>query len=93
MRSQLPGRVRHAVAEALQEHPDPDTTVLTLRAVVENKVGVNLTGKYGVLCVWSGNRTPCTLGMVNCRSSPTQEIAQLMRCDLFVFFFPTRAAL
>ena len=49
MRSQLPGRVRRAVAEALQEHPDPDTTVLTLRAVVENKVGVNLTGKYGVL--------------------------------------------
>ena len=45
-----------------------------------------------ITCVWSGNRTPCTLGMVNGRSSPTQEIAQLMRCDLFLFF-PTREAL
>ena len=47
MRSQLPQRVRKAVAEALREYPD--AVVLTLRGVVENKVGVNLSGKYGVL--------------------------------------------
>ena len=47
MRSQLPGRVSRAVAEALQEHPDAE--VLTLRAVVENKVEENLSGKYGIL--------------------------------------------
>ena len=47
MRSHLPGRVRHAVAEALQEYPD--AVVLKLREVVESKVGVDLCGKYGVL--------------------------------------------
>ena len=47
MRSQLPKRVRKAVAEALQEYPD--ATVLTLRGVVEGKVGADLSGKYGVL--------------------------------------------
>ena len=47
MRSQLPKRVRKAVAEALQEYPD--AVVLTLRGVVERKVGVDLSGKYGIL--------------------------------------------
>ena len=47
MRSHLPGRVRHAVAEALQEYPD--AVVLKLREVVESKVGVDFGGKYGVL--------------------------------------------
>ena len=47
MRSNLPGRVRHAVAEALQEYPE--AVVLKLREVVESKVGVDLCGKYGVL--------------------------------------------
>ena len=47
MRSQLPKRVRKAVAEALLEYPD--TTVLTLRGIVGNKVGVDLSGKYGIL--------------------------------------------
>ena len=47
MRSQMPGRVRRAVAEALRENPD--AAVLTLRGVVESKVGVDLRGKYGVL--------------------------------------------
>ena len=47
MRSQMPGRVRRAVAEALRENPD--AAVLTLRGVVESKVGVDLQGKYGVL--------------------------------------------
>ena len=47
MRARLPGRLRHAVAEALQEYPN--TVVWKLREVVESKVGVNLSGKYGVL--------------------------------------------
>ena len=47
VRSHLPKRVRQAVEEALQEHPDE--TVLKLREVVESKVGVALCGKYGVL--------------------------------------------
>ena len=47
MRSQLPKRVRKAVTEALREHPD--TMVLTLRGVMESKVGVDLSGKYGIL--------------------------------------------
>ena len=47
LRSQLPKRVRKAVAEALREYPD--AVVLTLRGVVEKKVGLNLSGKYGVL--------------------------------------------
>ena len=47
MRSQMPRRVRRAVAEALRENPD--AAVLTLRGVVESKVGVDLRGKYGVL--------------------------------------------
>ena len=47
MRSQLPKRIRKAVAEALREYPD--AMVLTLRGAVESKVGVDLSGKYGVL--------------------------------------------
>ena len=47
MRSHLPQRVRKAVEEALQEHPD--AAVLKLREVVESKVGVALCGQYGVL--------------------------------------------
>ena len=47
MRFHLPGRVRHAVAEALQEYPD--AVVFKLREVVERKVGVGLCGQYGVL--------------------------------------------
>ena len=46
-----------------------------------------------ITCVWSGIRTPCTLGMVNGRSSPTQEIALLMRCDLLLFFSTRKALL
>ena len=47
VRSRLPGRVRHAVAEALQQYPD--TMVCKLREAVENKLGVDLSGKYAVL--------------------------------------------
>ena len=47
MRSQLPRRVRQAVAEALREYPD--AVVSTLRGIVEREVGTNLSGKYGVL--------------------------------------------
>ena len=45
LRSQLPKRVRKAVAEAVREYPD--AVALTLRGVVEKKVGLNLSGKYG----------------------------------------------
>ena len=48
MRSHLPGRVRRAVAKALQEYPD-ETTGFELREVVEKKDGVGLCGQYGVL--------------------------------------------
>ena len=47
MRSQLQKHVRKAVAEALREYLD--AVVLTLRGGVKNKVGVDLSGKYGVL--------------------------------------------
>ena len=58
-RSQMPRRVRRAVEEALRENPD--ATVLTLRGVVESKVGVDLRGKYGVLfdkALLSGTAAP-----------------------------------
>ena len=42
--SHLPGRVRRAVVEALEENPD--AVVSQLRGVVERKVGVDLGGKY-----------------------------------------------
>jgi len=47
LRSHLPGRVRRAVVEALEENPD--AVVSQLRGVVERKVGVDFGGKYRLL--------------------------------------------